>query len=157
MDIIKVLICTDGSRFSEEAIEQAGYLLKNTSPDITLLRVIPKIEEEYREYNEYFELFKHELHKMQKLGTPKAVTKSLEDGKEILGKMKLEAKEKIRKGKPADEIISETEEGEYNLVVLASYGKGISKFKLGSVSREVVHGAEIPVLVIKSGAGRSMF
>jgi len=39
---------------------------------------------------------------------------------------------------------------------MASYGRGITKFMLGSVSREVVHKAEIPVLVVKTREDRSM-
>jgi nucleotide-binding universal stress UspA family protein len=150
-------MCTDGSRFAEEAIEQAGYLLKHINPEVTILRVIPNFEEEYREYNEYFEVFRDDIHRLRKLGTPKAVTRSLEAGVKILEKYGIKANTKVRKGRAADEIIKEIEEGDYNLVVLASYGKGISKFMLGSVSREVVHRSEIPVLVIKSKEGRTMF
>ncbi|GBE54219.1 MAG TPA: universal stress protein [Euryarchaeota archaeon] len=154
---IKVLICTDGSKFAEEAIDQAGYLLKHTGPEVTVLRVIPDFEKKYEEYNEYFELFKDDIHRLRKLGTPKAVSKSLETGVKILENYGIKAGTKVRKGRVADEIMKETEEGNYNLVVLASYGSGISKFMLGSVSREVVHRSEIPVLVVKSGAGKNMF
>ncbi len=150
-------MCTDGSRFAEEAIEQAGYLLKHTSPEVTILRVIPKFEEEYEEYNEYFEVFKDDIHRLRKLAVPKAVKRSLEEGVRILKNYGIEAKTKVRRGRAADEIIKEIEEGDYNLVVLASYGRGISKFMLGSVSREVVHRSEIPVLVMKTKEGRAMF
>ncbi|WP_457554441.1 universal stress protein [Candidatus Pyrohabitans sp.] len=150
-------MCTDGSRFAEEAIEQAGYLLRHTSPEVTILRVIPNFEEEYAEYNEYFEVFRDDIHRLRKLGMPKAVKRSLEEGVKILRKYGIEAKTKVRRGRAADEILKEIEEGGYNLVVLASYGRGISKFMLGSVSREVVHRSEIPVLVMKTGEDRGMF
>jgi len=153
---MKVLMCTDGSKFSEEAIEMGGYLLKYHNPKVTVLRVIPDIAEEYREYNEYVEIFKEEIHKIRKLGTPASVKKSLERGREILKEYDIEAGVKTRKGKPAEEILKEAEEGGYNLIILASYGRGITKFMLGSVSREVVHRAEIPVLVVKTEEGKSM-
>lgn len=147
---MKVLMCTDGSKFSEEAIESGGYLLRGSSPDVTILRVVPDFEKEYREYSEYVEVFKEEIHRLRKLGVPKSVTESLDRGKDILEKLGIKAKTKTRKGKAAGEILREAEEGNYNMIVLASYGKGISKFMLGSVSREVVHRANIPVLVVKS-------
>ena len=153
---MKVLICTDGSRFSEEAIEMGGYLLKCHNPKVTILRVIPNIVEDYKEYNEYVRVFKEEIHKLRKLGVPRSVKKSLERGKEILKEYGIEAEEKTRVGKAAEEILKEAEEGEYNLIILASYGRGLTKFMLGSVSREVVHRAEIPVLVVKTKEGRSM-
>lgn len=147
---MKVLMCTDGSKFSEEAIESGGYLLRGSSPDVTILRVVPDFEKEYREYSEYVEVFKEEIHRLRKLGVPKSVVESLDRGKEMLEKLGIKAKTKTRKGKAAEEILREAEEGNYNMIVLASYGKGISKFMLGSVSREVVHRANIPVLVVKS-------
>lgn len=111
---MKVLMCTDGSKFSEEAIESGGYLLRGSSPDVTILR----------EYSEYVEVFKEEIHRLRKLGVPKSVTESLDRGKEMLEKLGIKAKTKTRKGKAAGEILRE--------------------------AREVVHRANIPVLVVKS-------
>ncbi len=142
-------MCTDGSRFAEEGIEQAGYILRHTKPEIVVLRVIPNVAEEYKEYNEYYELFKEEIHKLRKLGIPKAVLSSLEDAKKILENLGLKAEVKVRKGKAGEEILKEAEEGNYNLIVVSSYGKGMSKFLLGSISREVVHRSKVPVLVMK--------
>jgi nucleotide-binding universal stress UspA family protein len=153
---MKVLMCTDGSKFSEEAIETGGYLLRGTNPEVTLLRVIPELAREYKEYDEYYRVFKEEIRKLRKLGVPKSVRLSLERGKQILEKFGLKARAKTRSGKAADEILKEAEEGNYNLIVLASYGRGISKFMLGSVSREVVHRAHISVLVVKGEEAKGM-
>jgi nucleotide-binding universal stress UspA family protein len=153
---MRVLVCTDGSRFSEEAIETTGYLLRTINPEVTVLRVIPNIEEEYKEYDEYHRVFREEIHKLKKLGIPKSVKLSLEKGREILSKYEIQAELKTRKGNAAEEILKEAKEGNYNLIVVASYGAGISKFMLGSVSREVVHRSDRPVLVIKSSEGQNM-
>lgn len=152
---MRVLICTDGSRFAEEAIERGGRLLKGTKPEVTILRVVPDFEK-YWEYNEYAEVFKEELHKIRKLGVPKSVLASLDAGKEILDNLGIKAATKTRQGKAADEILKEAEEGDYDLIILASYGRGITKFLLGSVSREVVHRSKIPVLVIKGKEAGAM-
>jgi len=143
------LVCTDGSHFSEEGVERAGYLLRHLKPEVTVLRVIPRIEEEYKEYNEYYQLFKDEIHKIRKMGTPKNVKRSLDYAKEVLENLNLQVETKVRRGRAAREILKELEEGDYNLVVVSSYGKGLSKFMLGSVSREIVHKSAVPVLVMK--------
>jgi len=153
---MKVLMCTDGSKFAEEAIDIAGYLLKFHKPEVTVLRVVPDLVEDYREYSEYYNVFKEELHRLRKLGIPSSVKQSLERAKEILEKYGISPKLKTRIGKASEEILKEAEEGEHNLIVMASYGRGITKFMLGSVSREVVHKAEIPVLVVKTREDRSM-
>jgi nucleotide-binding universal stress UspA family protein len=154
---MRILVCTDGSRFAEEAAEYAGRIFEGRGARALVLRVIPRIAEEYKEYNEYFEVFKEEIHKLRKLGVPRSVTESLTRCQEILEAYGLEVETATRKGKATDEILAEAEEGGYDLIVLASYGKGISKFKLASVSRGVVHLAKVPVLVVKGEEGKGMF
>lgn len=70
-------------------------LIRGSSPDVTILRVIPDFE---KEYSEYVEVFKEEIHRLRKLGVPKSVTESLDRGKEIL------------------ENLREAEEGNYNII-----------------------------------------
>lgn len=153
---MKVLVCTDGSKFSEEAAEYAGRLFEGRQTRAVVLRVVQRLAEEYSDYNEYFELFKDEIHRLRKLGVPKSVTESLKKCTEILEGHGLEVETKTRKGNASDEILTEAEEGDYDLIVMASYGKGISKFKLGSVSRSVVHLSKVPVLVVKGKEGAQM-
>lgn len=150
-------MCTDGSKFSEEAVEFGGKLMKRLKPKaVTILRVVPVMPEEYREVDEYARVFEEEIHKMHMLDVPKSVKRSLDAGQKILEKMGIKAKLKVRKGRPVDEILKEAQEGLYNLLVMASYGRGITKFMLGSVTREVVHRAQLPVLVVKGKEARSM-
>lgn len=57
---------------------------------------------------------------------------------------------KIRDGFPAAEIIRETKEGSYDLLVVGSHGYGaIDRILLGSVSERVAEEAVCPVLVVK--------
>lgn len=150
-------MCTDGSKFSEEAIRFGGKLVKGSkSKAVTLLRVIPVMPEDYQEVDEFAHVFEEEIHKLHMLDVPKSVKRSLDAGQMILEKIGIKAQVKVRKGRPVDEILKEAEEGLYNLIVMASYGKGITKFMLGSVSREVVHRAQIPVLVVKGKEAKSM-
>jgi nucleotide-binding universal stress UspA family protein len=55
---------------------------------------------------------------------------------------------KIDYGDPAEQIVSEAQAGEYDLVVVGSRGRGpVGRLLLGSVSTEVVAAAPCPVLV----------
>jgi nucleotide-binding universal stress UspA family protein len=55
----------------------------------------------------------------------------------------------IRKGHPADEILKTAKDVKADLIVIGSRGKRTTHLFMGSVSREVVDGAEIPVLIVK--------
>jgi nucleotide-binding universal stress UspA family protein len=153
---MKVLMCIDGSSFSDAAVEYAGGVLEGKDAQVIVLRVVPEIAAHFEEYEEFMEVFGEDIHRIRKLGTPKSVEASLKKARDILKGHGIKPKTKTRKGKAADGILEEAKEGEYDLIVLASYGDGISKFKLGSVSREVVHLAHVPVLVYK-GEGGDMF
>jgi nucleotide-binding universal stress UspA family protein len=55
----------------------------------------------------------------------------------------------IRKGHPAEEILKAAKDVKADLIVIGSRGKRTTHLFMGSVSREVVDGAEIPVLIVK--------
>jgi len=66
----------------------------------------------------------------------------------LLGKTQI-AQILIRKGKPADEIISAAEELDIDIVVMGSRGKtGLQHMIMGSVTEKVVHLINRPVLTI---------
>jgi nucleotide-binding universal stress UspA family protein len=53
------------------------------------------------------------------------------------------------RGKPAREIARQISEGDYDLVVMGTHGRGrIGDAVVGSVSREVLHRSKKPVLLI---------
>jgi nucleotide-binding universal stress UspA family protein len=55
----------------------------------------------------------------------------------------------VRFGRPADEILAEVEEGEHDLVVMGSRGRGAAgSLLLGSVSTAVCHRSPVPVLIV---------
>jgi nucleotide-binding universal stress UspA family protein len=59
----------------------------------------------------------------------------------------------VRVGVPAEEILSETNDGLTDLVVVGARGLGgLKRFVLGSVSDRVLQHATCPVLVVKAGA-----
>jgi nucleotide-binding universal stress UspA family protein len=61
----------------------------------------------------------------------------------------------VRLGTPADEIIDVADDSDESLVVMTTHGRtGIGRWIYGSVADKVVHAAESPVLLIRSGTGK---
>jgi nucleotide-binding universal stress UspA family protein len=57
---------------------------------------------------------------------------------------------KEAKGDPASKILDESEEGDYDVIIMKTHElKSNKRFLLGSVTNKVVHNAKIPVLVIR--------
>jgi nucleotide-binding universal stress UspA family protein len=56
----------------------------------------------------------------------------------------------IRSGHPAEEILKVANEENAEMIIIGSRGDRSHSFVLGSVSREVVNSAEVPVLVAKT-------
>lgn len=137
---MKILVATDGSEGSENAIRFASRLAKESHSTVTLLHVIPKIE---TTKEEIIILLKEEI------GSPEeAGTKYLEAGRKIVEESGITAETKLLDGNEVDETLKEAER--YDLLVAGSHGKGkIDRFLLGSVSSELVRKSEVPVLVVR--------
>ncbi len=136
---MKILVTTDSSSGSENAIRFASKLALESHSTITLLHVIPKIE---TTKEEIITVLKEEI------GSPEeAGTKYLEDGKKIIEELGIKAETKLLEGDPVDEILKEAER--HDLIVAGS-GKGaVERLLLGSVSSELVHKSNVPVLVVR--------
>ena len=55
----------------------------------------------------------------------------------------------INKGHPAEEILKTAKEVKADLIIVGSRGRRTTHLFMGSVSREVVNSADVPVLVVK--------
>lgn len=77
--------------------------------------------------------------------------------KEILESYKKALEEKgmrsiktvIRAGHPAEEILNAAKEEGVDMIIMGSRGRRMHTLLLGSISREVVNNAEIPVLIAR--------
>jgi nucleotide-binding universal stress UspA family protein len=67
----------------------------------------------------------------------------------LAGKGLSAVKTVIRKGHPADELLTAANEEKADLIIIGARGKRTSHLFMGSVSREVADRAEIPVLIVK--------
>ncbi|HTY47940.1 MAG TPA: universal stress protein [Methanomassiliicoccales archaeon] len=140
----KILIPTDGSEYTREAIKKGLELAKNMGADVTALYVVDQTS---------FINFPMD-------STIVSVYSLLEkEGKEAVEyvrdqgqSMGLKVEIKIEEGSPARKIVDVSKD--YDLIVMGTLGRtGISKLLLGSTAERVVRFAECPVLVVRASRG----
>jgi nucleotide-binding universal stress UspA family protein len=143
MPYTKILVAYDGSKASEDAIEQAIMLARdNESTQLEVIHVynIPNIivgEAMFTPPPEY---------EREIISYSQAV---VEKAKNLL-KDTPHNTINLHYGNPAKVILEQAEETQCDLIVIGSKGhSGIMEFMLGSVSHNVVLHAKVPVLIVK--------
>ncbi len=135
-----ILVATDGSRFSNVAVEHAINFAKDYEGRLKVLSVVNVPAEAYGE-------------------SPKLVDDLVNRGRgyvEAVGKKASDA------GIPSETFVKETEEAyqaiiqiakeqEINTIVMGSHGRtGLKRLLMGSVTEKVIGNAPCPVLVVKT-------
>ena len=150
---MRVLFCVDGSEGSDRALERGSVWLRNVGIQAVVLYVSPEVDERLRHYERLYETELREIERLfgdQGHGLEIAVK-----AREHLKRLGLQADRKVRQGDPAEEILAETREGRYDLVVLACDATGtVEEPRLGSVAEQVVREAPTSVLVVRAGGAR---
>lgn len=134
-----ILVAVDGSKESDLALDAAIDLALGSNARLTLLHVSPRAPGSLgvtaagaavaAELPEYHEKVLHEA--VDKVPKNLPITTLLLDGH------------------PAQTIVKAAREHDHDLIVIGSRGRGrASAAILGSVSHEVLHEAEVPVLVV---------
>jgi len=126
MLLMKILMCTDGSSHAAEALRFGALIAREARGPVTLLGVI------------------------ENSGDERKVDRMLERTNNALCEYVPEVKTKIRHGHAAEEILKETEEKGYELVIVGSRGRrGITRFLLGSTAARLARYCQAPVLIVK--------
>jgi len=144
----KILLPTDGSKYSIRASEHAIWIADSSGADIIVLNVID---------TNYLKSLPQEDLRLE-------LDKNLrEEGKNALdsfSKMLVDTQcegrcqnvkltSEIKEGHPADVILKTIDQENIDLVVMGASGRtGLNKFLLGSVTEKVVRTAKCPVLII---------
>lgn len=143
---MKVLIATDGSDYSQQALSRMREFMPGTADEVLLATVIPNpnagaigvIGPPYIDYAALAD---------QMRADAQAV---LEKGAATLEAQGFRARLIFREGDPATEILELAQEEGVGLIVVGSHGRhGVRRFLLGSVSSRVISHAPCSVLVIK--------
>lgn len=141
-----ILVPTDGSELSENAIKHAVSLAKHCGAKLTALNVVPK-----------FHVLTYDTEMLE--ATPKEFEKtSREHSKQFLDVAEHEAhtagvdydRVTVTSDRPYQEIITSAKEHGCDLIVMASHGRhGLEGVLLGSETQKVLTHSQIPVLVYR--------
>ncbi|WP_456471829.1 universal stress protein [Methanocaldococcus sp.] len=138
----RIVVPTDGSEVSMEAVNHAIHIAKKLNSEIYAIYVV--------DISPFVGL------PME--GSWEMITEVLrEEGEEILKKVKelgekegVEIKTKMLDGIPAEEIVRFAKEKNADLIVMGTTGKtGLERILLGSVAERVIKTSPCPVLVVK--------
>ncbi len=124
---MRILMATGGSPHSEAALRFGAQIAGRSGETPTLLTVI-----------------RHEADRTQ-------ADAILARSSQLLKRKIPEVRTKVRIGHPAEEIICEAEEGDYNLVIVGDRQRHnpVTRFLLGSTAERVVEHSPCPVIIAK--------
>jgi len=149
---MKLLLCVDGSKQSEKALDKAVMIASGCKADqVTVLNVFQKVTfptfvEGAQQYDaeimEMYNQMNEEMIKEHEEILDKAVEVMLSHG--------IQVEKLLEEGHPSQTISRVAEEGNFDMVIIGSRGlSGLKKKLLGSVSNAVLQDTHTSVLVVK--------
>ena len=139
----KILIATDGSKASENAVRLGIKLAHQNGAKVYAIYVINISAYDSILMDESWVI--DECKECEEKGHK--ATSSVEEKARFAG---LEAESIILKGNPAEKILDFANENGIDMIVVGRLGKsGIERFAIGSVSEKVVKHAKVPVLIVQ--------
>jgi nucleotide-binding universal stress UspA family protein len=153
----RLLICSGGEKYIDEAVHFAGELARACGARITLFHVMAQPTEDFADLIKMEEDVNLLLHSNTELG------QNLRSEKEFLESMGVESRVRLRHGLVLSEVFKEVKRGDYDLVVTGSSpaGANLRTYIMGNLTREIVNRAACPVLVVRgtrtpAGLGSSL-
>ena len=143
----RILVCTGGKRYIDDAVQLAGEIANCVGATLTLLHVMaepPAI---------YADLVRLEEDVDRLLASESELGRNLRGQKESLEKSGLKVEVRIRHGLALDQIFTEVSEGAHDLIVTGtSLARGTFRhYIMGDLTREILNRADCPVLVARAG------
>ena len=144
----RILVATDGSKLSRQAVTTAIDLAALAGAELVALKVVPRYPKSYFEGS--VPLSMEELARIEKQWT--------EEGQSVVDAVRDEALERGVKTKSvtvksdliAEAIIAAAKKHKVELIVMASHGRrGLKRLLLGSETQQVLTHSHIPVLVLR--------
>ncbi len=149
---MKIIISTDGSDFSREAIEKSCQIV--VEPQKTRIKIVSVYET-----IEPIDVIDAPLEYSQKLADlahKQASEAADEAAATILGHFpQIDLSVHVSKGAPDEILIETAREWKADLIVIGSHGRGFwERMLLGSITDSLVHHAPCSVLVVRKIAGK---
>jgi nucleotide-binding universal stress UspA family protein len=142
----RILVPTDFSDYSDEALKQALELAKQYSAKVYLLHVAEPIRQCAGDYC-LDESKVKAAEDAEILQAKEMMQKELEKFSEF---QEIEVITDIREGEPVQEILKEQDEKGVDLIVMPSHGKaGFMKKLMGLISEKVMEEAKSSVLLVR--------
>jgi universal stress protein A len=143
----KILVPTDFSKFSDNALKQAYDIAKQYKAKVYLLHVIEVVQTCAIDYcldDQTVKALDEKSIKFSENMLQKQI-KKVSQSKDV------EVVSDVKKGTPYEEILKEQQSKKIDLIVIASHGKtGLLSHLMGSVAEKVARGAKCPVMLIKN-------
>lgn len=147
---MKMIIATDGSEYSMEAVREACNLFREKCG--IEIKVVSAFEDEYAIAAEPFAISADLYREIAEAAERQAV-KNCEDAAAVLKTEFADASvtitTEVLKGSPEQEIVELAKQWQADLIVVGSHGRGFWGRLLGSVSDGVVHHSPCSVLVVR--------
>jgi nucleotide-binding universal stress UspA family protein len=142
----RILICTGGGTYIENAVRFTCKIAKHLSAEIALLTVTP------RPPAMHGTIFRRQEDVAALLNSNSALGRNLRSGKEIIERTGVPAVVEVRHGIVIEEILAEVERRDYDLVVCGSWPvrDAWRNYAIGNVTREIVNRTHRPVLVVRT-------
>ncbi len=149
-----ILVPLDGSPLSEAALPYATELAASTGATLALVRVVDPFwqsafvaevpESVYLSQQQIDEL-EEQSHAEARTGLDALATRLRSEGLRVVWE--------VRSGRPADEIARVAETTDADLILISTHGRGgIRRWAFGSVTNELLHRGNTPILAIPPGA-----
>lgn len=155
-EVRMILYCTDLSKSSTVAFEQAVYLAKKTGAKIHILHIVEKLSNDAKitfqtyvmDSNSRRNMFKERLHNAEK--------KLMERQDSFWGNLHkddVEVRKQIKsvqvvEAYPAESILKISKELSVDLIVMGAHEKGLFHTFLGSVAKSVLSRSRIPMMIV---------
>ena len=140
----KILVPLDGSELAEVALEHAKELARCTGAELELLRVAQLYLPNY-----YFEA---PIDADELIQRDRAQAKDyIEALAEKVRGENFKVSSFVGHGAVADVIVDYAESTNADIIVMSTHGRtGMQRWLLGSVADRVLHGAKIPILLVRA-------
>ena len=154
---MKVLIATDGSEYSNAAIDKCFELLKTESISVKVVSVMEPpltMSEPFGGSVEFYREAEDAVRQQAESAAAQAENRIRERFGSVLAEAALTSEVMI--GSPVRRIVEEAQKWEADLIVVGSHGYGFwERMMLGSVSQSIAHHAPCSVLVVRKDKGRN--
>ena len=151
---MKILLCTDGSEYSQKALEQTALIAGGCNVDeVAIIYVYDHRHDTYLPFESEGSFSPAQIESYKKI-----IDEDKEERKKILSETlkflqekKINASTIFKEGHPSHTIVKVAQEGGFDMIVIGSEGlSGLKKFLLGSISNAVIQEVKnCSVLVVK--------